>query len=265
MNGGADDVYCQPMEHLAVERHGDVARVTLARPPLNILTPPLIAGLGAAFRELAREAGVRLVVLGASGRAFSAGVEVQAMRDLDPASARAFIGALHETIRAVRELPAPVLARLHGHVLGGALELALGCDLRLAAASCRLGMPEIKVGIPSVIEAALMPGLIGWGRAAELLLTGETIDAVEAERWGLVNRAVPDDALDREVEAWVGRLLALPPHAIRLQKRLLGRWRQMDLDSAVALSMDAFAMAYTTDEPRRAMQRFLDRPREPSL
>jgi enoyl-CoA hydratase/carnithine racemase len=122
-------------------------------------------------------------------------------------------------------------------------------------------MPEIKVGIPSVIEAALMPGLIGWGRAAELLLTGETIDAVEAERWGLVNRAVPDEALDREVEAWVSRLLALPPRALRLQKGLLARWRQVDLDTAIALSMDAFAMAYTTDEPRRAMQRFLDRRR----
>jgi enoyl-CoA hydratase/carnithine racemase len=246
---------------LSIAREDGVARLTLARPPLNILTPGLIGELGAAFRELARDGDLRLVVLGGAGRAFSAGVEVQAMRDLDPARARELIASLHDTIHAVRELPVPVLARLHGHVLGGALELVVACDLRLAAASCRLGMPEIKVGIPSVIEAALMPGLIGWGRAAEILLTGETIDAVEAERWGLVNRAVPDEALDREVEAWVGRLLALPPRAVRLQKGLLARWRQVDLDAAIALSMDAFAMAYTTDEPRRAMQRFLDRRR----
>jgi enoyl-CoA hydratase/carnithine racemase len=124
-------------------------------------------------------------------------------------------------------------------------------------------MPEIKVGIPSVIEAALLPGLVGWGRTAELLLTGETIDAVEAERWGLVNRAVPDDRLDREVDHWIDRLRALPPGALRLQKALLARWRAMDPGSAMALSMDAFAMAYTTDEPRRAMQAFLDRPRPP--
>jgi enoyl-CoA hydratase/carnithine racemase len=246
---------------LSVERSGGLARVTLARPPLNILTPSLIVEVGAAFRDLTRDPDLRLVVLGAAGRAFSAGVEVQAMRDLDPPRARAFIGALHDTIRALRDCPAPVLARLHGHVLGGALELVLGCDLRLAAASCRLGMPEIKVGIPSVIEAALLPGLVGWGRTAELLLTGETIDAAEAERWGLVNRAVPDDALDAEVESWVGRLLALPPAALRLQKALLGRWRQVELDTAIALSMDAFALAYATDEPRRAMQAFLDRPR----
>jgi len=95
---------------LSVERGGGVARVTLARPPLNILTPSLIAGLGAAFRGLAGDPEVRVVILGAAGRAFSAGVEVQAMRDLDPQRARAFIGALHATIRAVRELDAPVLA-----------------------------------------------------------------------------------------------------------------------------------------------------------
>jgi enoyl-CoA hydratase/carnithine racemase len=248
-----------PGPGLSVARADGVARITLARPPLNILTPRLVAELGAAFRELAHEEDLRVVVLGASGRAFSAGVDVHAMRDLDPTRARVLIAGLHDTIRAVRELAVPVLARLHGHVLGGALELVVACDLRLAAASCRLGMPEIKVGIPSVIEAALIPGLIGWGRAAELLLTGETIDAVEAERWGLVNRAVPDEALDREVETWVSRLKALPPRALRLQKGLLTRWRQVDLDAAIALSMDAFVMAYTTDEPRRAMQRFLDR------
>ena len=119
--------------------------------------------------------------------------------------------------------------------------------------------PEITVGIPSVIQAALLPGLIGWGRTAELLLGGRPIDAVEAERWGLVNRAVADDALDREVRDWVDRLLALPPDALRLQKSLLTRWRRVDLDTAVALSTDVFARAYATGEPSRAMQAFLDR------
>jgi enoyl-CoA hydratase/carnithine racemase len=248
---------------LDVTRADAVARVTLARPPLNILTPALIDALGVAFRDLGREPGLRAVVIMAEGRAFSAGVEVQAMQGLDVPGARALIEALHATIVAVRECPVPVLARLHGHVLGGALELVLGADLRVAGRSCRLGMPEIRVGIPSVIEAALLPGLVGWGRTAELLLLGETIDAAQAERWGLVNQVVSDDALDVAVDAWVGRLCALPPAVVRQQKALLGRWRQMDLDSAMAMSMDAFAQAYTTDEPRRAMQAFLDRRRTP--
>jgi enoyl-CoA hydratase len=250
------------MDALRVESQGDgVVRLTLDRPPLNVLTPALIADLGEALREVGRRAELRCVVLAGGGRAFSAGVEVQAMRDLDPVSARAFIAGLHATIEALGALPVPVLSRLHGHVLGGALELVAACDLRLAGVSCRFGMPEITVGIPSVIEAALLPGLIGWGRTAELVLTGQTIDGAEALRWGLVNRAVDDDRLDAEVDAWVARLLALPPGALRLQTLLLRRWRRCALDDAVALSMDAFALAYAEDEPRRAMQAFLDRRR----
>lgn len=246
------------MAELRVAHEGGVARLTLDRSPLNVITPALIDTLGAAFRELGADPALRVVVLDGAGRAFSAGVDVAAMRDLDAAGARALIGALRATIRALEEVPVPTIARLHGHVLGGALELVLACDLRIAAASCRLGMPEITVGIPSVIQAALLPGLIGWGRTAELLLGGQPIDGAEAERWGLVNRTVEERALDREVESWVDRFLALPPDALRLQKALLTRWRRVDLDTAVALSMDAFVRAYATGEPRRAMQAFLE-------
>ena len=247
------------MAEFRVAREGAVARVTLERPPLNVLTPALIEALGSAFRELGADPSLRVVVLAGSGRAFSAGVDVGAMRDLDVAGARALIGGLRSTIRALEDVPVPTIARLHGHVLGGALELVLACDLRIAAVSCRLGMPEITVGIPSVIQAALLPGLIGWGRTAELLLGGQPVDAREAERWGLVNRAVEESALDGEVDVWIDRLRALPPDAVRLQKALLARWRRVDLDTAVALSTDVFARAYATGEPRRAMQAFLDR------
>lgn len=249
------------MALLDVSREDGVVRLTLDRPRLNILTPALIDALGSAFRELAADPAVRVVVLGGSGPAFSAGVDVGTMRDLDLAGARAFIEGLRRTIRALEDVPVPTIARLQGHVLGGALELVLACDLRIAAHSCRLGMPEITVGIPSVIQAALLPGLIGWGRTAELLLGGQPVEAREAERWGLVNRAVEESALDGEVEAWVARLRALPPDAVRLQKTLLTRWRRVDLDTAVALSADVFARAYATGEPARAMQAFLNRRR----
>ena len=247
------------MAELRIAREGGVARLTLDRSPLNVLTPALIDALRVAFRDLGADPALRVVVLAGSGRAFSAGVDVATMRDLDAAGARTLIGALRTTVQALEEVPVPTIARLHGHVLGGAPELTLACDLRIAAASCRLGMPEITVGIPSVIQAALLPGLIGWGRTAELLLGGRPIDALEAERWGLVNRAVEEEALDREVEGWVDRLLALPPDALRLQKALLARWRRVDLDTAVTLSMDAFVRAYATGEPRRAMQGFFER------
>jgi enoyl-CoA hydratase/carnithine racemase len=246
---------------LRVARENGVARVTLDRPPLNVLTPDLIERLGATFRDLAADPQVRVVVLGGAGRALSAGVDVGVMRDLDVVAARAFIDRLRATIRALENVPVPTVARLHGHVLGGALELTLACDLRIAADSCRLGMPEITVGIPSVIQAALLPGLIGWGRTAELLLGGQPVEGRDAERWGLVNRAVEESRLDAEVEAWVERLRALPADAVRLQKALLSRWRRVDLETAVALSTDAFARAYATGEPKRAMQAFLARRR----
>jgi enoyl-CoA hydratase/carnithine racemase len=246
---------------LVVAREGGVARLVLARPPLNVLTPPLVDALGRSIREVAADPATRLVVLAGDGRAFSAGVDVRAMRDLDPAGARRLIDALRATVAALEAVPVPTLARLHGHALGGALELALACDLRIASRACRLGMPEITVGIPSVIQAALLPGLVGWGRAAELLLSGESIDGAEAERWGLVTRAVEDAELDGEVDRWAGRLLALPPAALRLQKALLTRWRRMDVDTAATLSMEAFARAYASGEPQRAMQAFLERRR----
>jgi enoyl-CoA hydratase/carnithine racemase len=246
---------------LRVARENGVTRLTLDRPPLNVLTPDLIDALGAACRAVSSDPEVRVVVLAGAGRAFSAGVDVAVMRELDMTGARAFIERLRATIRALEDVPVPTVARLHGHVLGGALEITLACDLRIAADSCRLGMPEITVGIPSVIQAALLPGLVGWGRTAELLLGGQPVEARDAERWGLVNRAVEESLLDREVEAWVERLGALPPDAVRLQKTLLARWRRVDLDTAVALSTDVFARAYATGEPKRAMQAFLDRRR----
>lgn len=249
------------MAELVVARDGGVVRLTLDRPPLNVLTPALIDALGTALEALGKDPDVRVVVLAGAGRAFSAGVDVGALRELDPAGARRLIGRLRATIGALERLPVPTVARLHGPVLGGALELVLACDLRIAASTCRLGMPEITVGIPSVIQAALLPGLIGWGRTAELLLGGEPIDGAEAARWGLVTRAVDERVLDEAVEAWVRRLLALPPEALRLQKTLLARWRRVDLDTAVTLSEDVFARAYATGEPRRAMQAFLDRRR----
>jgi enoyl-CoA hydratase/carnithine racemase len=159
-------------------------------------------------------------------------------------------------------MPVPVIARINGYCLGAGLEIAAGCDLRVAADTAVFGMPEVKVGIPSVIEAALLPRLVGWGRAAALVLTGETIDAAEALRIGLVERVVPPSGLDAAVERWVAALLAAGPRALRLQKRLMREWERLPLDDAIAAGVATFRASYETDEPHRLMQRFLDRERK---
>jgi enoyl-CoA hydratase len=117
----------------------------------------------------------------------------------------------------------------------------------------------VKVGIPSVIEAALLPRLIGWGRARRLLLTGEIIDAGTAERWGLVERVVPPSGVDAAVEEWVAAILAAGPRAIRLQKALIRDWEELTLSEAVERGIDAFAEAYETREPAEQMSAFLSR------
>lgn len=232
---------------------------TLDRPPLNLLDRDVVGELATTFAALARDPAVRLAVLAGAGRAFTAGMDVRVLRDLDVAGARALIASLYEAIEMVHQAPFPVIAAINGACLGAGLELALACDLRISVAGARLGLPEVRVGVPSVIHAALLPILVGPGRAAEMLLTGEAIEAERALEWGLVNRVVPPAGLRAAVDDLAGRILAAGSAAVRLQKELMIGWRSTDLDSAVRSGINAFAAAYATSEPRERACAFLDK------
>jgi len=244
---------------IRVERGGRLVRCTLDRPPLNLFEPGLIAALRATFVELTADAGVGLVVLTGSGRAFTAGMNVNVLRDLDAAGAEALITSLHDAIDAVHRAPFPVIAAINGPALGAGFELALACDLRVAATGAILGLPEVRVGVPSVIQAALLAPLTGPGRAAELLLTGATIGAEQALDWGLVNRVVEPARLEAAVQELAEPIIASGPHAIRLQKQLIIRWRESALTAAVRAGIPAFAAAYDTGEPREGATAFLEK------
>jgi enoyl-CoA hydratase/carnithine racemase len=148
---------------------------------------------------------------------------------------------------------------MNGACLGAGFELAMACDLRTAAAGAVLGLPEVRVGVPSVIEAALLPAFVGPGRAAELLLTGDPITAETALAWGLVNRVAPAAELEAVTAELLERIIACGPAAIRLQKELMIRWRSTDLRTAIESGINAFAQSYATDEPRQAMRAFLEK------
>jgi enoyl-CoA hydratase/carnithine racemase len=148
-----------------------------------------------------------------------------------------------------------------GWCLGGGLEVAACCDFRIAAHDARFGMPEVRVGIPSVIHAALLPRLIGWGRARWLLMTAENIDAPTALAWGLVDAVAPEGGLDAAVEKTVEMLLASAPQALRAQKALLRQWEELPLKESVDVSIGVFGQSYLTGEPQRLMQAFIDRKR----
>jgi enoyl-CoA hydratase/carnithine racemase len=242
---------------LALERRGDVVFCALDRPPLNLLEPGLIVALRRAFEGLAGDASIRGAVVSGRGRAFTAGMDVNVLHGLDAASARGLITELCAAIDAVHRAPFPVVAAVHGACLGAGFELAIACDLRVAAADATFGLPEVRVGVPSVIQAALLPPLIGPGRAAELLLLGTPVSAARALEWGLVNRVVAPEALAAAVDETLAALRACAPGAVRAQKALIVRWRETDLPSAVRAGIEAFAAAYATDEPREGAAAFL--------
>jgi enoyl-CoA hydratase/carnithine racemase len=231
---------------------------------LNVLNPPALLDLTEAFQSLAREDDLRVIVFsGAGGRAFIGGADINHMVGMKTSEdGRAFITLIHKFCQSIRDCPVPVICRLEGYTLGAGLEVAAACDLRIAADNAHFGMPEVKVGIPSVVEAALLPRLIGWGRTSRLLLTAETIDAAKAEAWGLVEEVVPLAKLDEAVERCVGAIVEAAPLAVRAQKRLMRRWERLSLDEAVQAGIDALAQSVSDGEHIERMAAFINRKRK---
>jgi len=238
-----------------------IAYVTVSNErKLNTLNSALMNEFLRVADSLSGDEELRAVVIsGAGTKAFIGGADISEMAALNPSTGREFITRLHRCCEALRNLPVPVIARINGYALGAGLEIAAACDLRIASDTAKFGMPEVRVGIPSVIEAALLPPLIGWGRARQLLLLGETITAADAIAWGLVEKVVMALSLDGAVERWISSILDAGPNAIRLQKKLIRSWEDLPMSEAIAAGIDSFETAWKTDEPRRMMQAFLAR------
>ncbi len=232
---------------------GYLAHVTIDNiGKLNSLNRALMGEIADTAASLGGDPQLRLAVLrGAGDRAFVGGADVGEIAALDHATARSFITLVHRCCDTFRRLPVPVIARIDGWALGAGLELACACDLRVASDRSTFGMPEVRIGIPSVVEAALLPKLIGPGRARRLLLTGETIGAGEALSWGLVDAVAPPGDLDDAVEFLARPILAAGPRAVRLQKALILEWEELPTAAAIARGIDCFVSAFDTDEPAR--------------
>ena len=250
--------------HCGVERDPrGVVRLTICNAgSLNILGSAVIDAVREGLEALSAERNIRVLVLaGESEKSMIGGADIKEMATLDQKSAEAFITRLRDLCEAVRAFPAPVIARMPGWCLGGGLEVAAACDFRICAHDAKFGMPEVRVGIPSVIHAALLPRLIGWGRARWLLMTAQNIDAPTALGWGLVDVVAPEGGLDAAVERTITALLECAPEALRSQKALLRQWEELPLKESVDLSIGVFGKSFLTDEPKRLMQGFIDRNR----
>ncbi len=212
--------------------------------------------------ELKHDESLRAVVLTGSGeRSFVGGTNIAEMAEFDLAMAEASATKTHRACDAVRQFPVPVIARINGYCFGSGMELAACADMRVAADHAKFGMPEVRFGIPSGMEASVLPPIIGWGKAVELVLTGDHIDAAEAQRIGYLQKLVPYAQLDDAVEAWLASLLACGPRAVRIQKRLIMDWDRMSTTDGARAGIQAYVDAYRTDEPRRMMLAFVNRKR----
>jgi enoyl-CoA hydratase/carnithine racemase len=250
-----------------IEQRGELGRVAYLTvnnvEKRNALPVEGRAALADTLRKLSNDTELRVVVLtGAGDKSFIGGANIGEMSEFpDPVIAEQGSKTTHLACDSIRRTPVPVIARINGYCLGAGMEIASACDMRVGATSAKFGMPEVKYGLPSGMEACLLPGLVGWGKARELVFTGEMIDAEEAYHFGFLQRMVPYEELDASVENWVSSILNAGPISIRIQKELLRDWERMSISDAVQQGIRAVGKAHASGEPRRFLRAYLERRR----
>jgi enoyl-CoA hydratase len=213
------------------------------------------------FNQLEQDTDVRVVILtGAGEKAFIAGGDIGYLGTLDADGAREFALLAQRVIDRIEAFPKPVIAAVNGYALGGGCELAMGCDLRIAADSARFGQPEVKLGIiPGFAGTQRLARLVGKGRAKELVFTGELVDAEEALRIGLVNRVVAKDRLLEEARALALKMCDKSASAIKFAKEAIDNGLEMDFAHAARYEADLFALCFTTRDCKEGISAFMEK------
>ena len=238
------------MRYIAIGRRGPYLWVTFDRPDkLNVLHAEDLPGLRDIIVNL--DPGVTgLVFTGAGSAAFSAGMNIETFVGMDCAGAKAFIGQLAQIMQAIRRSPVVTIAAVSGYCLGGAFELALACDLRVVNTTAAFGLPEIKVGVPSVIDAALLPGFVGLSKAREMILTGDTYRLDQLAPHSIANVVTEPGQLAEATEHLLERTATHTRTVTAAQRRLFSLWLNNPLDAAVEYSTDEFAGTFGAQETR---------------
>ncbi|MBI2931657.1 MAG: enoyl-CoA hydratase/isomerase family protein [Planctomycetes bacterium] len=249
-------------ETLKLEERDAIAVVTVNRPDkFNALNTQVIAELADCFTTLRSNAAIRAVILtGAGEMAFIAGADISVLAELDPQEARENAMRGQRLTELIENLGKPVIAAVNGFALGGGCELAMACTLRIASENAKFGQPEVKLGIiPGYGGSQRLPRLVGKGRALELILTGEHIDAQEAWRIGLVNRVVKRDQLLAEAESVARKILAVAPVAVRYSIEAVNGGLETPLTEGLALEANLFGMCFTTRDMKEGTGAFLEK------
>jgi len=250
------------------EDRGPVRHVVINRPEKrNALNAEVIAALHEAFADAAADRDVTCVVVRGAGTMFSSGMDFAALGALaaDPGGLHALRRPILEAWNLLEEMPKPTIAQIHGACLGGAMELALACDLRTMAADAIMGLPETRIGlIPDVGGSSRLPSVVGLGRAKELIMTSKLVDGAEAERIGLVNRVAAADDLDAATDALVGELLQCAPVAVAHAKRVMDAAAKPALGVTLELEVTAQAVCAATADFAEGARAFAEK-RQPEF
>lgn len=244
-----------------------VAIITFNRPKaLNAMNSETMKELYDAVIRCKNDETIKAIILTGSGeKAFVAGADISEMKDLRPKEALAFMELGHETLRALETLPKPSIAAVNGFALGGGTEISMACDMRFASETARFGQPEILIGlIPGWGGTQRLPRLVGMGRAKELIMGGEQIDAKRAYEIGLVNQVFPADQLLDAAKKFAKKLAGLPGFAIKMAKHSINYGYDLALDNANRLETECCAQCFSTDDQKEGMTAFLEK-RKPNF
>lgn len=249
------------MNFVLTEKKDAVAVLTINRPDaLNALSSEVLEEISGAFEALQQDEDVRVIIITGAGRAFVAGADVAEMADLNMVEGRAFGNIGQELFRRIEKSEKPTIAAINGYALGGGLELAMCCDIRIASETAVMGQPEVGLGIiPGFSGTQRLTQIVGKGRAAQMILTTENIGAAEALSYGLVNKVTAPEALMDEALAMAGTIAAKAPLAVRWANSAIKRGLEVDLDSGIAIEADLFGMCFATEDQKEGMHAFLER------
>ncbi len=250
-----------------LEEEDGLAIVTIDRPDaLNALNVKILDELRKVLREVAGRDDLRAVILtGAGDRAFVAGADIKEMLPMKPLETRRFASLGHEVTRLLERMEKPVIAAISGYALGGGCELALACDVRVAADTAKIGLPEVGLGIfPGFGGTQRLTRLVGRGMASELIFTGDPVDAETAARISLVNRVVSADRLLDEARTIARRMMERGPLALKLAKTAIQQSQETGLSSGLAYEMEAFSLIFSTDDKAEGLGAFTEK-RKPAF
>ncbi|QGA54601.1 crotonase [Sulfolobus sp. E5-1-F] len=249
------------METIVLREETPIGWVILNRPDkLNSINLKMIEEIESALREIINNDKIKVIIFTGSGKAFSAGADISQFKELDPVKAWEFATKGRELMDYIEKYPKPTIAMINGYALGGGLELALSCDLRIASQSAELGFPEINLGIyPGFGGTQRLVRLIGKGRALEIIMLGDRIKADYAEKIGLVNRVVEPSSLEKEVRELALKLAEKPQTAIKLIKTVVNYGNDAPIMSGLTLESLGWGIAFATEDEKKRVDEFLSK------